>query len=362
MRGWIPALQSERAFSIMDNSGETIRPETLAYLLITPARNEEKFIEQTIQSVIRQTVLPRKWVIVSDGSMDRTDDIVRRFRADHPWIALIRMPQRKERHFAGKVECFNAGYESMRGQDYDIIGNLDADITFEGDYFEFLLGKFAADPKLGVAGTPFVEGTTSYDFRFASVEHVSGACQLFRRQCFEEIGGYMPVKDGGVDWIAVTSARMKGWKTRTFLKRVCHHHRPMGSASSGSLKACFQLGRRDYYLGGHPLWQVFRGCFHMARKPYLLGGFLLLAGYWWALMTRVKRPVSSELMRFHRREQMQRLRHGLLNAIRIVASREAKSELFGAPSRIYAPSRQPRYSWLRRGGIPKDRKGDRHAD
>ena len=302
-----------------------MRPQGLTYVLITPARNEERIIEQTIRSVVSQTVLPRRWVIVSDGSTDRTDDIVRKYLADHPWMELIRMPERKDRHFAAKVQCFNAGYERVRGEDYDIIGNLDADITFEKDYFEFLLAKFVADPKLGVAGTPFVEGTVSYDFRFTSVEHVSGACQLFRRQCFEEIGGYVPVKGGGIDWIAVTTARMKDWKTRTFVERVCHHHRPMGTASQGKLKAWFVLGGQDYYLGGHPLWQLFRGCFQMLSKPYLLGGLLLLAGYGWAWMAGVKRPISSELMRFHRREQMQRLRHGLSKAIRIGAVKEACS-------------------------------------
>jgi len=302
-----------------------MQPQLLAYVLITAARNEEGFVEQTIRSVVSQNLLPRRWVIVSDGSNDRTDDIVRKYLAEYPWMELIRMPERRDRHFAAKVQCFNAGYERLRGEDFDIIGNLDADITFEGDYFEFLLAKFAADPTLGVAGTPFVEGTVSYDFRFASVEHVSGACQLFRRQCFEEIGGYVPVPGGGIDWIAVTTARMKGWKTRTFVERVCHHHRPMGTASRGKLKACFVLGRQDYYLGGHPVWQLFRGCFQMVRKPYLVGGLFLLAGYWWAWITGVERAVSPELMRFHRREQMQRLRLGLLKAIRIVAVREARN-------------------------------------
>ena len=310
---------------LVEKKQPRMRPQELTYVLITPARNEERIIEQTIQSVISQTVLPRKWVIVSDGSMDRTDDIVRKYLADRPWMELIRMPERRDRHFAAKVQCFNAGHERVHGEDYDIIGNLDADITFERDYFEFLLAKFAANPRLGVAGTPFVEGTVSYDFRFSSVEHVSGACQLFRRKCFEEIGGYMPVKSGGIDWIAVTTARMKGWKTRTFVERVCHHHRPMGTASQGKLKAWFVLGRQDYYLGGHPLWQLLRGCYQMGRKPYLLGGLLLLAGYWWAWMSGVKRPISRELVRFRRREQMQRLRHGLLKAIRVVAVREARS-------------------------------------
>jgi len=285
-----------------------MRSHDLAYVLITPARNEERFIEDAIRSVTSQTVLPRKWVIVSDGSTDRTDDIVRRCVAGRSWIEFIRRPEHRDRHFAAKVQCFNSGYEKVQRYEYDIVGNLDADITFEHDYFEFLLNKFAEDPKLGVAGTPFVESGVSYDYRFASIEHVSGACQLFRRECFEEIGGYVPVEGGGIDWIAVTTARMRGWKTRTFLERVCHHHRPMGTGGSGRFRALYRLGRQDYFLGGHPLWQFLRACFQMTRKPYFLGGLLLFAGYSWALVSGVKRPISPELIKFHRREQMQRLR------------------------------------------------------
>ena len=299
--------------------------QMLNYVLITPARNEEAFIEQTIQSVISQSVLPRKWVIVSDGSTDRTDEIVKKYLAEHSWMELVRMPERKDRHFGGKVRCFNAGYERVREESFDVIGNLDADITFDKDYLEFLLAKFAADSRLGVAGTPFVEGTTSYDFRFTAVEHVSGACQLFRRECFEQIGGYVQVKGGGIDWIAVTSARMKGWKTRTFVEQVCHHHRAMGTASVGKLRANFLLGRQDYYLGGHPLWQLFRGCYQMVRTPYVLGGLLLLAGYGWAWITRVPRPVTRELIRFHQHEQMQRLLQAISKATGIATAREVRS-------------------------------------
>jgi biofilm PGA synthesis N-glycosyltransferase PgaC len=291
-----------------------MKRQALTYALITPARNEESFIEQTIRSMISQTVLPRKWVIVSDGSTDRTDEIVKKYLADHPWMELIRMPEHRDRHFGAKVQCFNAGYERLRNENLDIVGNLDADITFDKDYFDFLLSKFASDPTLGVAGTPFVEGTTSYDFRFTAVEHVSGACQLFRHECFAQIGGYVPVKGGGIDWIAVTTARMKGWKTRTFVEKVCHHHRPMGTASAGKLRADIRLGQQDYYLGGHPLWQLFRACYQMGRKPYLLGGLLLLVGYWWACITRVQRPVSRELIRFHQHEQMKRLFQSVLRA------------------------------------------------
>jgi len=300
--------------------------QDLTYVLITPARNEEEFIEQTIRSVISQTIRPRKWVIVSDGSTDRTDDIVKKYLHDHTWIKLIRMPERRDRHFAAKVQCFDAGQEQVRDESFDIIGNLDADITLGEDHFEFLLSKFAGDPNLGVAGTPFVEGATSYDFRFTTVEHVSGACQLFRRECFQQIGGYVQVKGGGIDWIAVTTARMKGWNTRTFMERVCHHHRPMGTAATGKLRANLSLGKQDYYLGGHPLWQLFRGCYQMGRKPYLFGGLFLIAGYGSAWMRRVPRPVSAELIRFHQREQMQRLLQGLLKAIKQTRVMDASSQ------------------------------------
>lgn len=279
----------------------------LAYVLVTPARNEERIIEQTIQSVISQTVLPAKWVIVSDGSTDRTDEIVLRYSKEHPWIELVRMPEHRDRNFGAKVQCFNAGYVQARSVPFDVIANLDADITFCVDYFEFLLGNLAADPRLGVTGTPFVENGVSYDYRFTSPQHVSGACQVFRRECFEQIGGYVPVKAGGIDWIAVTTARMKGWKTRTFVERVCEHHRPMGTASASRLMANFNLGKQEFYLGGHPLWQLFRGFYQMTRGPYLLGGIYLIAGYLWAWMSGRPRPVSPDLIRFHQQEQMQRL-------------------------------------------------------
>src|SRR5262249_5471103 len=138
----------------------------LSYVLITPARNEQDYIELTIKSVVSQKVRPLKWVIVSDGSTDQTDEIVGRYLKDNPWIELLRLPERKIRHFAGKVMCFNAGYEKVKGLNYDIVGSLDADISFDEDYFSFLLEKFAADPKLGIGGTPFDEGGEVYDYRF----------------------------------------------------------------------------------------------------------------------------------------------------------------------------------------------------
>ena len=280
----------------------------LSYVLITPARNEEAFIEVTIKSVIAQTVRPVKWVIVSDGSTDGTDDIAKKYASDNPWIELVRMAERRERHFAGKVQAFNTGYTKLKDQKYDIIGSLDADLSFDEDYFGFLMSKFATNPKLGVAGTPFREDGPGYDFRFSSIEHVSGACQLFRRECYETIGGYLPLKGGGIDVIAVLTARMRGWETRTFTEKYCLHHRKMGTAKESVLKARFKDGQKDYTLGTHPLWEIFRTGYQMSRKPLLIGGCALFCGYVWCMVRNVDRPVSNEIMRFRRKDQMRRLR------------------------------------------------------
>jgi glycosyltransferase involved in cell wall biosynthesis len=283
----------------------------LSYVLITPARNEATFIEQTIQSVVSQTVRPLRWVIVSDGSTDGTDDIVKKYAQRESWITLHRMPERKERHFAGKVYAFNAGYAQVKHLQYNIIGSLDADITFDPDYFAFLLGKFADNPRLGVAGTPFSEEGVTYDYRFTSTEHVSGACQLFRRECFEAIGGYVPLKCGGIDLVAVISARMKGWQSRTFTEKTSQHHRKTQGAKHSSFRRTFRSGYHDYLMGGHPVWQLFRSVYHMGKAPFVLGGSALLAGYFWAAVTRADKPVSNELVQFRRREQMSRLKQFL---------------------------------------------------
>jgi glycosyltransferase involved in cell wall biosynthesis len=278
------------------------------YVLITPARNEAAYIELTIQSLIKQTIRPLRWVIVSDGSTDGTDEIVQTYAAQHNWIELLRMPDRNRRDFGNKVICFNAGRKQLEHLNYDIIGNLDADISFESDIFAFLLNKFSENPKLGVAGVPFDEGNGVYDFRFSSVQHVSGACQLFRRECFDAVGGYTPLRRGGIDVVTVLSARMKGWQTRTFPEKFCIHHRTINSAKHGGIGARFAFGEKDYSIGRHPLWQIFRAFYQMTRPPLFFGGALLLAGYFWAMMTRVERPLSPELIRFQRQEQMQRLK------------------------------------------------------
>lgn len=294
-----------------------VGPRT-SYVLITPARNEGAFLEKTIESVIHQTILPTKWVIVDDGSTDRTPEIIGRYLPQYPWLEMVQMPQRRDRSFAGKVQAFNAGFERVTGLAYEIVGNLDADISFGKDHFEFLMRKFSEDPRLGVAGTVFTEeGYNSATDSFEGHKHVSGQCQLFRRSCWEEIGGYIPHRAGGIDWMAVTTARMMGWKTESFRERSFIHHRHLGTAERGVLASSFSYGEKDYYLGGHPLWEFFRVAYRATKRPYVVDGLAMGLGYMWALLRRTPRPVSRELMNFHRKEQMAKLRAILTSLVRL---------------------------------------------
>jgi biofilm PGA synthesis N-glycosyltransferase PgaC len=290
----------------------------MKYVLITPARNEEKLITKTLDSMVVQTLSPERWVIVDDGSTDHTAEIVESYAKRYPWIELVRRVQDRERNFASKAHSVNTGLERVNSLQFDIMGNLDADVSFESDYMEFLMRKFFEDPELGVAGTPFTQNG-DYDSSKDSFEgenYVAGPCQLFRRECFQEIGGYVPNRVGGLDWIAVMTARMKGWKVRAFPEKRYHHYRTLGTAEKGALRALFSYGEKDYYLGGSPVWQLFRVAYRMAKKPFVMGGLALMSGYIWASLRRAKRAVSPELMCFHRKEQMKKLRAILRTLLR----------------------------------------------
>jgi glycosyltransferase involved in cell wall biosynthesis len=282
------------------------------YILVTPARNEEAYIERTIRSVIGQTIRPVRWVIVSDGSTDGTDKIVERYVAACDWIELIRLPERKERHFAGKARAVAAGVERVRHLAYEIIGNLDADVWVEADYIEYLLGKFAKYSTLGVAGTnqreEGWEKGPRYDYRFTSVEEVPGPCHMFRRECFESIGGYRPSREGGVDLLANVMARMGGWQTRVYGGRLLIHQRKQGAAQAHPLLVEFHNGWKDYMYGNHALWEICRVVYNLTKKPYVIGGCLMFLGYVSARVTGGDRIFPDAVVQFRRAEQMVRLR------------------------------------------------------
>ena len=216
----------------------------------------------------------------------------------------------RRRHFAGKVHAFNAGFESVRNSDYAVIGNLDADVSFDDDrYFEFMLEKFSENPKLGVGGTAYREEDVIYPYTYTSLEDVAGACQLFRRQCFQDIGGYLALRAGGIDVIAVFSAQARGWETRTFTEKMFEHHRKVGSAQHrGIAWKLLHDGGKDYVLGSHPLWEVLRCVYQMKNPPYIIGGALVLAGYVWAILTGAEKSIPKDLMQIRRDGQMQRLK------------------------------------------------------
>ena len=189
-----------------------------AYVLATAAYNEEANIEKTIQSMLAQIELPQRWVIVSDGSIDRTDEIVQRYAAQHDFIRFLRITRPPGRSFRTKIMALQAGIELLADIPFQYIGNLDADISIGPTYFADLIAKFEANPRLGIAGG-FVHEGKDGEFQTRSsnrVYSVAHAAQLVRRECYEAFGGYAVLEYGGEDWHAQTSARMLGWSAEAF--------------------------------------------------------------------------------------------------------------------------------------------------
>jgi glycosyltransferase involved in cell wall biosynthesis len=280
----------------------------LGYVLVTAAYNEEANIERTIESVLSQTRLPNRWVIVSDGSVDHTDEIVRKYAAQHPFILLLPVKRQPGRSFGSKVRALHAGNELLKGTSYDFVGNLDADVTVPPGYFEELISHFDQRPSLGLAGGFVVEETDGVfqDRRQNRVYSVAHAAQLVRRTCYEAIGGYAVLEYGGEDWHAQTSAEMRGWETRAFPELKIFHHRHTGEGDN-LLRHRFRQGRMDYSFGSDPLFETLKCTLRIPDKPFFIGGAARLAGFFWSLVRRDERPVSAEFIKFLRCDQKRKM-------------------------------------------------------
>jgi poly-beta-1,6-N-acetyl-D-glucosamine synthase len=280
------------------------------FVLVTAAYNEEALIERVIVSVIAQTHRPEKWVIVSDGSTDRTDEIVSRYAGRHGFIQLLRVTEKHARNFAAQAAAINAGFGAVADIDYEFIGNLDADLTMDPEYFAQLMEKFKADPELGLSGGSVYEEQGGV-FQYRSTNNpdsVMHGVQMFRRQFFVGMGSRYPVLPYmGADWYAEVAARMNGWRVRSHADLKAYHHRPAGVAV-GRLRYCHRQGLMDFTVGCHPFFEVLKCMSRMGRPPYILGGAARLFGFTQAFLQREKRRVSPEFIAYLRNEQRARLR------------------------------------------------------
>ena len=282
------------------------------YVLITPVRNEEKFISQVIESVIAQTILPKKWVIVDDGSTDSTEQIINRYQEQYGFIEQIKLSREDvESYYSRKTHVFLAGYDSVKDKvDYDFVGNLDADISIKPEYYESIMREFDKEPTLGVAGGVYIYQEGNKIERPPIDELcVPGSVQMFRRECYEQIGEYVSLKYGGDDTLAAIQARMNGWKTRHFRQYKVIQHRKVGTASSGSiLWARFRQGLTEYGVATHPLFMLAKSVQRaFSEKPLFTGSLARLLGFLYGYCMREKRRVPLDVIRFVRREQIRRL-------------------------------------------------------
>jgi glycosyltransferase involved in cell wall biosynthesis len=282
-------------------------------VIITPAYNEAKFICANIEAVLAQTVLPLQWVIVDDASTDETAAIVRKYAAQYEFIRLVQVTQPHPRNFRARIAAINLGLESVTVFDYGFVGTLDADVTFAPDYYQRLLCHFHEDEKLGLAGGIVVEHGAGIRIPVMgeNTRIVANGVHLMRRECHEMIGPCPLLPYGGPDAYNAVSARMLGWRVRTFDELPVNHARLMSSAD-GITNGKFRDGKRDFSFGNHPLFEVLKCFRRIPEAPVIWGACMIFCGYCWAALHSEPRTVSSELVAFLRAEQRGRLRSLLL--------------------------------------------------
>ncbi len=276
------------------------------YVVITPIRDEEEHITEMVESVIAQTVRPMEWVIVNDGSTDKTGTIIDRFAQENPWIHVVHRPNRGFRKSGGGVvEAFYDGYKTLKSTDWDFIVKLDGDLTFGPEYFERCFDRFDQDPTLGIGGGEIYhqigdEMKLEKNPQF----HVRGATKIYKRSCWEKINGLFPAP--GWDTIDEVTANMLGFKTYCFPELPLHHHRFTGMAD-GRLKDCVKHGVVCYVSGYHPMFVLASCVWRLTHRPYLVGSAASIYGFvkaWWTHYPRVE---DANYRSYIRSQQMRRL-------------------------------------------------------
>lgn len=271
---------------------------------MTAAHNEEEYITRTMEAVAAQTVKPVRWAIISDGSNDRTDELILHYARTLPFIAYRRLSRDAGRSFASKGYALRSAFEMFEGVTYDYIGNLDADITLEPNYFESLMRRLEEDASLGiVSGGIYEQREGTFECREHNSEHsVPHAAQLLRRDCYLAIGGYSIFKYGGEDSYAETSAQMQDWDIRAFLDIPIYHHRLTGAAG-GRLRSYFRQGRMDYVLGSSPSFELVKCVRRLVGHPPIVNGLFRFAGFSWSTLCREERAVNHQFIRFLQKKQ-----------------------------------------------------------
>ncbi len=278
------------------------------YLIIMPVRDEAQHLPGTLASIIAQRVQPARCVVVDDGSRDETAAIADGAAAKHPWILVVRRPDRGRRQAgSGVMEAFYAGLDACGDVSWDYLVKLDGDVTFEPDYFALLFERFAAEPRLGIAGglvCKSVQGALVPESTVDPVFHVRGATKVYRQACWKAIGGLVRVV--GWDTLDELKANMLGWSTRTFNDIPMLHHRPTGAAY-GTWANWIKNGQANYASGYHPVFMLAKCASRALRKPYGVAALGLAAGYAGEYLRKGWRVPDPDLIRYFQRQQFRRL-------------------------------------------------------
>jgi biofilm PGA synthesis N-glycosyltransferase PgaC len=281
--------------------------DRLTYVAITPVRNEARYVADTIASMVRQTLLPERWVIVDDGSTDGTGDLIDAAAREHHWITAVRRPDRGFRKSGGGVvEAFYDGYAAVRQERWEFIVKLDGDLTFEPGYFEACFAQFANDARLGIGGGTILvreNGRLIVDSPDDPPFHVRGATKIYRRACWEQISPL--VRAPGWDTIDEVMANMHAWSTRTFLGATLVQQRGTGSAD-GEWRNWYKNGLANYITGYHPLFMLAKCMKRAFRRPPLAAA-ALCAGFCSGYLKRLPRVQDDKAVRYLRRQQLLRL-------------------------------------------------------